>query len=298
MSGSTTFLGLPESSAPDVIVLPIPYEGTVSYGGGTARGPGAILAATAFVETWDEELGVSLENLGYRVLPVVDPDDRDADAMTEHIYAAARNAVADDRFLLALGGEHSVTPGVVRAVAERRENLSVLHIDAHADLRSEYEGSRNSHACACRRIRDHVSTTVSVGIRAISEPEARLIEEEEIPIYWARDVVGRTDWIPEAVDRLTDEVYLTVDLDGLDPSIMPATGTPEPGGLGWYETLALIRETARRKRIVAADLVELAPMPGLHAPDFLAARLAAKIVAYVFGGREDRTMMRGRTEKP
>jgi agmatinase len=272
----------------------------VSYGGGTAAGPAAILDASAYVETFDEELGISLEGLRYEVLLPVEPGDRDADAMTEHIYATARACLADraGAFLLALGGEHGVTPGVVRAVRERYEDLSVLHIDAHADLRAEYEGSRNSHACACRRIRDHVKTTVSVGIRAVSEPEARLIEDESIPIYWARDIVGRTDWIPEVVDRLTDTVYLTLDLDGLDPSIMPATGTPEPGGLGWYETLALLRETARRRRIVAADLVELAPVPGQHAPDFLAARLATKIVAYVFGGDENRTMVRGLEREP
>ncbi|MEN8148225.1 MAG: agmatinase [Planctomycetota bacterium] len=282
MSDGRTFLGLAEADDPDVLVLPIPYEGTVSYGGGTAAGPGAILDATAYVETWDEELGVSLETLGYRVLPSVEPGDRDPDAMTEAIHEAA--TAAGDGFLLSLGGEHSVSPGLVRAVAERHPDLSVLHIDAHADLRDEYEGSRNSHACALRRIRDRVDTTVSVGIRAISEPEARLIDEESIPVFWSRDVVGRTDWIEEAVDLLTDEVYLTVDVDGLDPSIMPATGTPEPGGLGWYETLALIRETARQKRIVAADVVELAPIRGMHAPDFLAARLATKIVSYAFEG--------------
>jgi len=284
-----TFLGLPEEDSTfdsaRVLVLPIPYDGTASYGTGARFGPAAILAASRYVETWDEEIGVSIEAIGYHVLPEVPAAGAGADAMTARIYAEASGILdrAGDRFLLTLGGEHSVTPGVVRAVAERRENLSVLSIDAHADLRDEYEGSANSHACAGRRIREIVETTVSVGIRSVSEPEARRIEEEEVPIYWARDVVGRTDWIPEAVSRLTDEVYLSVDLDGLDPSIMPATGTPEPGGLGWYETLALIREIARQKRIVAADLVELAPIEGWHAPDFLAARLAAKIVGYAFG---------------
>ena len=228
MSGPATFLGLPESPDADVLVLPIPYEGTVSYGGGTAAGPAAILDASAYVETWDEELGVSLESLGYRVLPPVEPGDRSADEMTEAIYQAARASFVDGRFHLSLGGDHSVTPGLVRAASEGTGGLSVLHIDAHGDLRDEYEGTRNSHACACRRIRDHVSTTVSVGVRAISEPEARLIDDEEIPIFLARDIVGRTDWIGEAVDLLTDDVYLTLDLDGLDPSILPATGTPEP----------------------------------------------------------------------
>lgn len=282
------FLDLPEADSTfenaRVLVLPIPYDGTASYGSGARHGPRAIIDASRFVETYDEELGRSVDGLGYHLLDAIETDAATADELTERIHREAA-AILDrggDRFLLSLGGDHSVTPGIVRAFAERRPNLSVLHIDAHADLRTEYEGTRNSHACACSRIRDYTDKTVSVGIRSLSAEEATRIEEERIPIFWARDVAGRTDWIDEAVDLLTDEVYLTIDLDGLDPSIMPATGTPEPGGLGWYETLALIRETARRKRIVAADVVELAPIEGFHAPDFLAARLAVKVVTYAF----------------
>jgi len=287
---AATFLGLPEEDSgfetSRVLVLPIPYDGTASYRPGARYGPEAILAASRYVETWDEELGLSVEPLGFHVLPAIAPSGAGADEMTERIHGAVERIleVAEDRFLLTLGGEHSVTPGVVRALAARRPGLSILHIDAHADLRGSYEGTRNSHACACARMRDHVKNTVSVGIRSLSEEEAALVEEEEIPIYRARDVVGRTDWIPEAVDRLSDEVYLTIDLDGLDPSILPGTGTPEPGGLGWYETLALIRETAKQKRIVAADVVELAPIPGQNASEFLAAKLAVKVVAYAHEG--------------
>jgi agmatinase len=282
----TTFLGLPEADSTfeksRVLVLPIPYDGTTSYRPGTRFGPQAILDASRYVETYDEELDLVPEHLGYCTLPEIPPAGTGADEMAERIYRAAAEILerAGDRFLLTLGGEHSVTPGIVRAVAERRPGLSVLHIDAHGDLRGSYEGSRYSHACACARIRDHVEKTVSVGIRAVSAEEARSIREEEIPVFWARDVVGRRDWIPEVVEMLSDEVYLTVDVDGLDPSIMPATGTPEPGGLGWYETLALFRAVAERRRIVAADIVELSPIPGMSAPDFLCARLAVKIVTY------------------
>jgi agmatinase len=292
-----TFLGLPAEDSTfqgaRVLVLPVPFEGTVSWGGGAGRGPAAILEASKYVETWDEELDLLPEVLGFHLLPEIEPGDSDADEMTERIHAAAAKVLdrAGDRFLLTLGGEHSVTPGIVRAFAERREGLSILHVDAHADLRPEYEGTRNSHACACRRIRDHVTDTVSVGIRSLSEEEARLVREERIPIYWAKDVVGRTDWIAEAVGRLSDTVYVTIDLDALDPSIMPATGTPEPGGLGWYELTALLRETAERRRVVGADLVELAPIPGLHAPDFLAARLALKVVTYALAD-EIRSLMK------
>ncbi len=291
-----TFLGLPEEDSTfpraSVLVLPVPYEGTVTYGGGTARGPAAILAASREVETWDEELDLDLEAIGYHLLPEVPPAD-DADAMTERVHEAAAGVLgAGDRFLLALGGEHSVTPGIVRAFAERHDDLSILHIDAHADLRSEYEGTRNSHACACRRMRDFVETTVSVGIRNLSKEEAEYVDRERPVIYMARDVVGRTDWIEEAVSHLTQRVYITIDLDGLDPSIMPSTGTPEPGGLGWYETLALLRAATRGRTIVGGDVVELAPVPGLHAPDFLAARLAVKLVAYAREG-EIRSRMPG-----
>lgn len=281
-----TFLGLPEAESrfeeSRVLVLPIPYDGTTSYRPGTRFGPEAILAASRYVETWDEELGVSPEVLGFHLLPEVAPVGTGADDMTENIHSAVTEILArsGDRFLLSLGGEHSVSPGIVRAFAERHPGLSVLHIDAHADLRSDYEGTRNSHACACRRIREHVERTVSVGIRSLSQPEADLIRREDIPVFWAQDIVGRTDWIEEAVELLSEEVYVTIDLDALDPSILPATGTPEPGGLGWYEILALLRETARRREIVAADLVELAPLSGQPASDFLAAKLAVKVVSY------------------
>ncbi|MHC4471833.1 MAG: agmatinase [Planctomycetota bacterium] len=285
MSGARTFLGLDEEDSTldraDVLVLPVPYEGTVTYGGGTARGPAAILEASQQVETWDEELRLDMEAIGYHVLPEIHADPAGADAMAERIHETAARVLgsAGDRFLLSLGGEHSVTPGIVRAFAERVEDLSILHIDAHADMRAEYEGSANSHACAGRRMREIVDTVVSVGIRSLSREEAEYVEREGASIHWARDTAGRTDWIPRAVSELSPNVYLTIDLDGLDPSIMPATGTPEPGGLGWYETLALIRETARARTIVGADIVELAPIEGLVAPDFLAARLALKVVA-------------------
>ncbi len=281
-----TFLGLPEEDSTfdrsRVLVLPIPYEGTASYGCGARFGPEAILAASAFLETYDDELGLSTEQLGFHTLPAIPPTGAGADAMTERVYDAVKEilAGAGNRFLLSLGGEHSVTPGLVRAFAERHEGLSVLHLDAHADLRESYEDSRNSHACACRRFREHVNRTVSVGIRSLSKGEADLIVEESIPVFFARDITGRPDWIEAVVEHLGPEVYVTVDLDVLDPSIMPSTGTPEPGGLSFGEVLAVLRAVSRRRKIVGADLVELAPNPGAHAPDFLAAKLALKLVAY------------------
>lgn len=280
-----TFLGLPEGpeafEQARVLILPVPFEGTASYGTGARFGPGAILHASQYVETWDEELELLLERLGFCTLPAIEVVDG-PEEMIEKIYRATDSVLerAGDRLLLVLGGEHSITPGIVRSFAERHDGLSVLHIDAHADLRDSYEGTRHSHACACRRIRDYVETTVSVGVRSLSAAEAALIREDGIPVYTAIEVAGSTDWMDEALGLLTGEVYVTIDLDALDPSVMPATGTPEPGGIGWWDLLRLLRRVGAEKRVMGVDIVELAPIPGLSAPDFLAARLAAKIVAY------------------
>jgi N1-aminopropylagmatine ureohydrolase len=287
---TSSFLGLPEEQTAfeesRVLILPIPYDGSTSYRPGARLGPQAILDASAFVETYDDELDLVPVILGFHTLPAIPATAAGADRMTERIYQAAREVLsrAGDRFLLSLGGEHSVTSGLVRAFAEKFDNLSVLHLDAHADLRDTYEDTGNSHACACRRLREHVERTVSVGIRSLSREEADRVEAEDIPLFFARDIVGRSDWVDEAVELLTGNVYVTIDLDVFDPSIMPATGTPEPGGLMWYEVLRLLRVVASRREVVGADIVELAPLPGNVAPDFLAAKLALKVATYAREG--------------
>jgi len=222
-----SFLLPPEESAgyeeARVLLLPVPWDGTASWKRGTRRGPAAILEASRHVETWDDELELECADYGYHVLPAIEPAGADADGMAERVRGEAARILdaADDRLLVALGGEHSITPGMVAAFAARRPGLSVLHLDAHADLRDSWEGTRNSHACAGRRIRDHVETTVTVGVRSLSAGEDALVRREEIPIFRAADVAGRTDWIDAAVDLLGAEVYVTIDLDVLDPSIMP-----------------------------------------------------------------------------
>jgi len=183
-----------------------------------------------------------------------------------------------------LGAEHSVSAPLIRAHAEKYHNLSVLQIDAHADLRDTYDGTPHSHASIMARVvKDMRIPSVQVGIRSISAEEARSLDED-LPtrIYWAKDVVGRTDWIDEAVDSLTENVYLTIDIDGLDPSLVPTTGTPEPGGLGWYETLTLIRKLAEKKRVVGMDLVEFSKTDNSDAPAFLCSKLIYKSLAYIF----------------
>ena len=182
-----------------------------------------------------------------------------------------------------LGGEHSVSAPVIRAHAERFHNISILQIDAHADLRDEYDGTPHSHASIMARlVKDLKIPAVQVGIRSISADEARSLNDLPTKIFWAKDIVGRTDWIDDAIDSLTENVYLTIDIDGLDPSLVPTTGTPEPGGLGWYEVLTLLRKLAEKRRVIGMDLVEFSKTENSDAPAFLCAKLVYKSLAYIF----------------
>jgi len=264
-----------------VVVLPIPMECTVSYGKGTANGPEAILDASANMELFDEEAWRPYWKPGtvHTKLPVDLP--AEPASAVEAISDAAREVVAAGKLLVGLGGEHTVTAGLVGAVAERYAEVGVLQIDAHADLRYEYDGSLFSHACVARRIIDDMRLpVVQCGIRSLSEEEASLVAQRGLSPFWAheRDKEGR--WISDAVARLPEYVYVTIDVDGLDPSVMPATGTPEPGGLGYREVLALLRELKNQgKTIVGADIVEVAPIPYDRRTEFTAARLVAKLIS-------------------
>lgn len=275
-----------------IAVLPVPYEGTVSYGGGASRGPAAILAASAQLEMHDEELDACPDRLGIHTLPPVACAGADPEAVMERIRAAAEPPLRRGRWLLTLGGEHSVTCGVLAACRAVRGGrpFSVLQIDAHADLRESYEGQRYSHASVMARVRELGVPFVQVGIRSLSQGERGVLRRTglEANVFWAHGIAGRpaAEWVPAVLERLGalghEDVYITIDLDGLDPALVPATGTPEPGGLGWWPTLALLRAVAERFRLIGADVCELAPLPGLHAPDFLAARLAYKLMGYAF----------------
>jgi len=266
-----------------VLVLPVSYEGTVSYGTGTGAGAMAIIDASRNMELYEEETDAEVYKIGIHTLKEFKPLET-PEAMMDGLYSFTRDLLATNKFLCMLGGEHSVTAPVVRAHAEKYHNLSVLQIDAHADLRDEYDGTPHSHACAMARVvKDLRIPLVQIGIRSISADEARAVDEG-IPtrIFWAKDIVGRTDWIDAAINHLTENVYLTIDIDGLDPSLVPTTGTPEPGGLGWYETLTLIRKLAAKKRIVGMDLVEFSKAENSAAPAFLCAKLVYKSLAYIF----------------
>ena len=279
------FAGLaPEWSAFEtsrVAVLPVPYDFSTSYQAGTRLGPQAILAASRNMEVWDEELGATYR-AGIHTLAELEPTALGPGEMARRVEAAVDWILAAGKLPVVLGGEHSITAGAVRAAARRYPRLSVLQLDAHADMRDRYLDSPFSHACVMRRIRDQVSAA-SVGIRSFSEEEAEGFRERPVPMWSPRQFRAlRGDWSP-ILSALTDQVFVTFDLDALDPSLLPGTGTPEPGGLDWYEAVDLLREVASKTTIVGFDVVELAPIPGQPASDFLAARLVYRLLGLALG---------------
>ena len=277
-----------------ILVWPVSYEGTVSYGTGTAAGAMAIIDASRNMELYEEDTDSEVYKLGIHTLEEFKPHET-PEAMMNALYERTRELLGSDKFICMLGGEHSVSAPVIKAHHEKYPGLSVLQIDAHADLRDSYDGTPHSHASIMARVvKDLRIPSVQVGIRSISGEEARSLKEElPTKIFWARDIVGRTDWIDDAVDSLSEDVYLTIDIDGLDPSIVPTTGTPEPGGMGWYETLALIRRIAEKKRIVGMDLVEYSYFENYDSPAFLCSKLVYKSLSYIFQNEVPKVMAAG-----
>jgi agmatinase len=283
------FLGLDERASDferaGVVILPVPYESTTSYGGGTASGPRAILEASRYIELYDQELDREPYEVGVATLPALELSGAGGEAAMRELRQAydALLDEAGDRFVIVLGGEHSLTAEPVLAWADRLgpdRRLSVLQFDAHTDLRPEYEGTPYSHASVMRRVHDRVDI-VAVGIRALTAEEMALTRRaDNLHVFLADDIHGRDDWVDDVVGRLGDDVYVTFDVDCFDPALVPSTGTPEPGGLDWYTVLRVLRRVFSERNVVAADVVELAPVPGLHAPDFLVAKLVYKMVGY------------------
>lgn len=262
-----------------VAILPVPYEATVSYGTGTGHGPETIISASRHMELFDEELHKDFSTVGICTLAPIEVSCEGPEKMVDVLTEAVREILKHDKFPVILGGEHSISLAPAKACLEKYPNMTVLQIDAHADLRDEFNGTKHSHAAVMARIRE-IAPAVQVGIRSFSEEEMPLIEKYEDSIFFAKDIHGKTNWIKEVVEKLSDDVYITFDIDGLDPSIMPATGTPEPGGLDYYTVLSLLKEVCSNKNVVGLDMVELAPQSGNHAPDFLAAKLVYKMIGY------------------
>ncbi len=288
LASPENFGGIPEENSryetARAVIFPVPLERTTTYEHGTRNGPAAIIAASRNMETWDEELEVeTYSKIGIATLPAIDTFEGTLEKVLAEIHTTELALLKDKKFPVALGGEHSLTPPLVSAAAKKFPDLAVLQIDAHADLREAYQGNRASHASAMRRVVE-ICPAVQVAIRSLSIEEAQAIPHLRTKIFWARDIArARNDnWIPRVIEHLPEHVYLTVDRDGFDPAYMPATGTPEPGGLDWYQVTALIREVAETRNIVAADVVELLPQAGEHASDFLAAKLVYKILGYKF----------------
>jgi agmatinase len=276
---------LPEAcSAEDAaaLILPIPFDRTTSYVSGTRYGPSALLAASAQVELWDEEIGIDVHGQGIFTLPELDLSSFTLDDAIGEIRRVASALAETGKFVITLGGEHSITSPLVDVAASRHRGLSVLQIDAHADLRPSYLGQRHSHACAMRRTIDF-APLVQVGIRNISTEEVEVAPQLDTTIFYDWNMRDDPTWIDRAIDALSDHVYITIDLDGLDPATMPAVGTPEPGGLSWRELTTLLRRTFERRDVIACDVVELCPIPGMASPNFIAAKLVYKLLTYKLG---------------
>jgi len=282
--GRYNFLGItgPESERDNAryYILPVPYEVTVTYGHGAEFGPIAILAASQEVELFDEELGFEPYKLGIYTAAPAEITHSGPEAQGEILREEVVRVLGHGHIPCVIGGEHSVSYGPVVACLEKFPDLTVLQIDAHADMRDGYLGEKYSHAAVMRRIRDKTKKTVSVGIRNYSVEEHEYIEANQVSIFPATFVEQNSDWVERVLAELSGNLYITFDVDGLDPSIMPATGTPEPGGLLWYPTLELLHKAIEKCNLVGFDVVELAPIADMHAPDFVAARLVHKIIAY------------------
>jgi agmatinase len=281
---AANFLGLPEEHAgfdeAGVVILPVPYEATVSYMGGTRFGPRGLIHASRFVELYDHELDAEPYVIGVHTLPELMLTGAGPGKAMRELRRAFDGLLPTGKFVIMLGGEHSVSGPPILAHADRlgRRKLSVLQLDAHADLRAEYEGTPHSHACVMHTVHERVKI-VQVGIRSLTAEERALQRRHRMTVVFGHEL-DEPDWEDRVLAALGPDVYVTVDVDFFDPAIMPATGTPEPGGGQWNPTIRLLDRVFRERNVVGADVVELAPLPGMVAPDFLAAKLVYKLIGF------------------
>ena len=279
------FLGLDDRDADfdraKVLVLPVAYDATSSYGTGSRKAPLRIIEASRYVEYYDEELGVEPRAAGIHTLPIMEPDVSGPEAMAARVESAVGQILDLGKFPVLLGGEHSLTAGAVTAAARRRPGLSVLQLDAHADLRETWQGSRFSHACVAARMAE-ACPVFQVGVRALPGDEDAARRAHPVKTVTAARFHAGPDWRAEMDAFLTPRVYVTVDVDVFDPSVLAATGTPEPGGLSWNEVLDVLRHVFATREVVGMDVVELEPIPGLSAPDYAVAKLVHRMIGYRF----------------
>jgi agmatinase len=287
LSHDEAFLAVPEPEMASYekaryVIQQVPYEHTSSYLEGSAKGPEAIVKASHFVEFYDEELDrETYKSCGIATLPEMDFAGKVDESAVAFIDEQTTRLINDGKYVVSLGAEHTVTNGFVRAHARKYKNLSVLQIDAHSDLRLEYHGNPYSHASVMARIHDQGLNLVQIGIRAQCKEEADLIRSSDrIHTYYAHQIRRQSDWMERALENLTENVYLTIDADGFDPSIMPAVGTAEPNGLFWVETLDFLRKVFENRNVVGFDIVECAPMEGSILSEYTLAKLTYRLIGY------------------
>jgi len=264
-----------------IVVFPVPYDFTATWQKGANFGPKAILDASAHVELYDIEIDTEVHLHGIHTFQLPNLP-QSPEELTWIIRQNFLSFIKDNKFPVMLGGNHSITPGAVQGVKAHFSDLTVLQLDAHADLKESYNGSPFNHACVMARVKD-ICPAVQVGIRSLDREEYDKLDTSRV--FYARDIVLRDDWIDDVVELLSSHVYVTIDLDVFDPSIMPSTGTPEPGGLGWYQIIGLLKKVATERHVVGFDVVELMPNKHNKAPDFLAAKLVYKFLSYIFKNR-------------
>jgi len=263
-----------------VVVIPVPFDRTSTWLKGADKGPAAIIEASAHMELYDIETDSEVYKKGIFTAEPVDGQQLPED-MVEIVAEQVQQYLQDNKFVVVLGGEHSVSIGSARAHVANNADITVLQLDAHSDLRDEYEGSKYNHACAMARISE-LCPIVQVGIRSMDSSEKKALDTNRV--IFARDIFTNKNWIEKVLSKLSENVYVTIDLDVFDPSIMPSTGTPEPGGLLWYDVLGLMRTVFENRNVVGFDVVELCPDERNKAPDFLAAKLIYKLLSYKFRG--------------
>lgn len=284
---SKTYAGIPKENATletaKIILIPVPYDGTSTFQKGADKGPDAFLHASENMELYDIETETEVYKQGIFLADAI-TENSSPEAVVKEVHKVTKDYILRNKFVTLFGGEHSISIGTIRAFNECFENLTVLHIDAHADLRQQYQGSTCNHACAVYEA-SQSTNLIQVGIRSMDVAETRVMDTEKT--WFAHDMANDEYWIDNVIEALGENVFITFDLDALDPSIMPSTGTPEPGGLLWYETLEFLKQVFEEKNVVGFDIVELCPNPDDKSSDFLAAKLYYKMLSYKFSETDE-----------
>ncbi|RFN58865.1 agmatinase [Marixanthomonas ophiurae] len=281
-----TYAGIPQKYAAletsKIVLIPVPYDGTSTWQKGADKGPGAFLHASENMELYDIETETEVYKQGiYLSEPIT--ENASPEAMVEAVHKKTKDYILRNKFVTVFGGEHSISIGTIRAFNECFDDLTVLHIDAHADLRKEYEGSTCNHACAVYEA-SQMTNLVQLGIRSMDVAETTVMDREKT--WFAHEMATDEYWMDNVIEALGENVFITFDLDAFDPSILPSTGTPEPGGLFFYETMEFLKQVFAERNVVGFDIVELCPNPAEKSSDFLAAKLYYKMLSYKFEGTE------------